>query len=313
MAEVATREVYGRTLVELGRERPDLVVLDADLSPSTMTIYFAEAFPQRHFDCGIAEQNMVSIAAGLAASGKVVFASTFAVFAAPKAYDQMRIHLAQPGLNVKVVATHGGVTVGEDGFSHQAVEDLALATSLPGFTVIVPADGPETEQVVRAAARLPGPFYIRLGRPKTPVIHGEGYRFEVGRAEVLRKGGDVAIIACGVLVSQALAAAEALTREGVGCRVVNIATIKPLDEAAVEAAARETGAMVVCEEHLEQGALGSAVARALARRYPVPVEFVSIRDCYGTSGPGEALLERYGLTGPHIAQAALRAIGRKRV
>jgi transketolase len=312
VAEQATREVYGRTLVELGRERPDLVVLEADLSPSTMTCYFAEAFPQRHFDCGIAEQNMVSIAAGLAASGKVVFASTFAVFAAPKVYDQVRMNVAQPGLNVKIVATHGGITVGEDGFSHQAVEDLALMSSLPGLTVIVPADGPEAEQTVRAAARLPGPFYIRLGRPKTPVVHGEGYRFEVGRAEVLREGRDVTIIACGALVSRALLAAEALAGEGVGCRVVNMATIKPLDEAAVEAAARDTGAMVVAEEHLEQGALGGAVARAVARRQPVPVEFVSLKDCFGTSGPADSLLERYCLTEPHITAAARRAVERKR-
>ncbi len=312
MAEQANREVYGRTLVELGRERPDLVVLEADLSPSTMTCYFAEAFPERHFDCGIAEQNMVSIAAGLAASGKVVFASTFAVFAAPKVYDQVRMNIAQPGLNVKIVATHGGITVGEDGFSHQAIEDLALMTAVPGLTVIVPADGPETEQAVRAAAWLPGPFYIRLGRPKTPVVHGGGYTFEVGRAEVLREGRDVTIIACGLLVARALLAAEILAGEGVSCRVVNIATIKPLDEAAVEAAARDTGALVVAEEHLEQGALGGAVARALARRHPVPVEFVSLKDCFGTSGPAEALLEQYCLTETHIAAAARRALGRKR-
>lgn len=310
MAEQSTREVYGRTLVELGRERPDLVVLDADLSPSTMTCYFAEAFPERHFDCGIAEQNMVSIAAGLAASGKLVFASTFAVFAT-RAYDQARMGIAQPALNVKLVATHGGITVGEDGLSHQALEDLALMTALPGLTVIVPADGPETEQAVRAAARMPGPFYIRLGRPKTPVVHGEGYHFEVGRAEVLRSGGDVTIIACGVLVARALLAAEILAGDGVGCRVVNMATIKPLDEEAVEAAARETGAIVVAEEHLEQGALGGAVARALARRHPVPVEFVSLKDCFGTSGPPDALLEKYCLTESHIATAARRALGRK--
>ncbi len=312
MADVATREVYGRTLVELGRERPDLVVMEADLSPSTMTCYFAEAFPERHFDCGIAEQNMVSIAAGLAASGKVVFASTFAVFAAPKVYDQVRMNIAQPGLNVKLVATHGGITVGEDGFSHQAIEDLALMTVVPGLTVVVPADGPEAEQAVRAAASHPGPFYIRLSRPKTAVVHGEGYRFELGRAEVLREGRDVTIIACGLLVPRALLAAEMLAAGGLDCRVLNMATLKPLDEAAVEAAARETGAIVVAEEHLEQGALGGAVARALARRHPVPVEFVSLKDCFGTSGPAEALLEKYCLTESHIAAAARRAVERKR-
>ncbi|MDP7470461.1 MAG: transketolase C-terminal domain-containing protein, partial [Dehalococcoidia bacterium] len=235
MADISTREIYGRTLVEMGSEFLDLVVLDADVSPSTMTCYFAEAFPERHFDCGIAEQNMVSIAAGLASAGKVVFVSTFAVFAAPKVYDQVRMNLAQPGHNVKIVATHGGVTVGEDGFSHQAIEDLALMTSVPGLTVVVPADGPETEQAVRAAAQTPGPFYIRLGRPKVPAVHGDGYRFKLGRAEVLREGQDITIIACGLLVAEALKAAKALSAEGVDCRVINMATIKPLDEAVVEA------------------------------------------------------------------------------
>jgi transketolase len=312
MADISTREIYGRTLVEMGSEFLDLVVLDADVSPSTMTCYFAEAFPERHFDCGIAEQNMVSIAAGLASAGKVVFVSTFAVFAAPKVYDQVRMNLAQPGHNVKIVATHGGVTVGEDGFSHQAIEDLALMTSVPGLTVVVPADGPETEQAVRAAAQTPGPFYIRLGRPKVPAVHGDGYRFKLGRAEVLREGQDITIIACGLLVAEALKAAKALSAEGVDCRVINMATIKPLDEAVVEAAARETGAIVVAQEHLEQGGLGGAVAQALARRYPVPVESVSLSDCFGTSGPADALLEKYRLTGPHIADAAHRAIERKR-
>ena len=308
---VSLREAYGRTLVELGRENPDIVVLDADLSRSTMTHHFAREFPERHFDCGIAEQNMIGIAAGLAASGKIPFASTFAVFAPGRCFDQIRMCIAQPGLNVKLVSSHGGITVGEDGSSHQSVEDLALACSLPGFTVIVPADGIEAVQVIRVAAATHGPFYIRLCRPSLPLVYAESYRFELGRAVVMRKGTQATIIAIGVMVAAALEAADALAKQGIDCRVVNMPTLKPIDEAAICQAAAETGAVVTAEEHLEHGGLGSTVARVLAKHHPVPAEFVAIKDTYARSGKAAQLLERYGLTARDIEQAVRAVVRRK--
>ena len=299
-----TREAYGETLVALGRENRDIVVLDADLSRSTMTHLFAREFPERFFDCGVAEQNMMGMAAGLAASGKIPFASTFAVFATGRCFDQLRVSAAQPHLNVKVVATHGGISVGEDGASHHAVEDLALAMSLPGFTVIVPADANEAAQAVRAAAQTPGPFYIRLSRPKTPLLYDESYRFTIGKAVTLRQGKDVAIIATGLMLAPALEAAQALAAEGIDCRVLSMPTLKPLDEQAVASAAAETGAIVTAEEHLEHGGLGSAVARVVARRCPVPMEIVAIKDTYTKSGKPEELLAKHGLTAQGIAEAA---------
>ena len=227
--EVSLRETYGKALVELGKENQDIVVLDADLSQSTMTHFFAREFPDRFFDCGIAEQNMVSIAAGLAASGKLPFASTFAVFASGRCFDQIRMSIAQPGLNVKLVATHGGLSVGEDGTSHQAIEDLALICSLPGFTVIVPADAIETAQAVRVAADSYGPFYIRLCRPKMPLVYSEDYHFSIGKAVAMRQGKDVTIIAIGIMVAAALEAAENLKREGIDCCLLNMPTLKPID------------------------------------------------------------------------------------
>jgi len=308
--EVSLREAYGKTLVELAKENPDVVVLDADLCKSTMTQFCAAEFPSRCFDCGIAEQNMVGIAAGLAASGKIPFASTFAVFAPGRCYDQIRMSIAQPKLNVKLVVTHGGITVGEDGTSHQSVEDLALISSFPGFTVIVPADAIETAQAVKVAAATCGPFYIRLCRSKLPLVYDESYCFKLGKAVTMRQGRDATIIAIGVMVAIALEAAGNLKREGIDCRVLNMPTLKPIDEAAIIKAA-ETGAIVTAEEHLEHGGLGSAVARVVARHYPVPMEFVAIKDTYAKSGKPSQLLQRYGLTAKDIEQAVRAVVKRK--
>jgi transketolase len=305
------RESYGKTLVELGKENPDIIVLDADLSRSTMTQLFASAFPNRFFDCGIAEQNMVGIAAGLAASGKIPFASTFAVFAPGRCFDQIRMSIAQPGLNVKLVTTHGGITVGEDGTSHQSIEDLSLICSLPGFTVIVPADAIETAQAVRVAATSYGPFYIRLCRPKAPLVYNQDYSFNLGKAVTMRQGKDATIIAIGLMVSAALEAADNLKREDIDCRVLNIATLKPIDEATIIRAAAETRAIVTAEEHLEHGGLGSIIAQVTARHYPVPMEFVAIKDTYAKSGKPAELLQRYGLTAKDIEQAVRGVIKRK--
>ncbi len=309
--EFYLRQAYGETLVELGRENPDIVVLDADLSRSTRTKLFADKFPERFFNCGIAEQNMVSIAAGLAASGKIPFASTFAVFVPGRCFDQIRMSIAQPKLNVKLVVSHSGISVGEDGTSHQSIEDLALIGSLPGFTVIVPADAIETAQAVRVAAARSGPFYIRLCRPKLPLVYDQSYRFNLGKAVEMRQGGDATIIAIGLMVKAALEAAESLKGEGIDCRVLNMSTLKPIDEAAIIQAAAETGAIVTAEEHLEHGGLGSAVARVVAVNQPVPIEFVAIKDTYAKSGKPAELFERYGLTAGDIGQAVRSAIKRK--
>ncbi len=310
--EVAMREVYGKTLVELGRENPDIVVLDADLSASTMTKYFAKEFPERFFDCGIAEQNMVTIAAGLASAGKIPFASTFAVFVPGRCFDQVRVSIAHSELNVKLVVTHGGLSVGEDGATHQAIEDLSLITSLPGFTVIVPGDGIETAQAVRTAASVQGPFYIRLPRLKTPIIYTDDYKFEIGKAVELRPGKDVTVIAIGIMVAAALEAAENLYKEGIDCRVVNMPTIKPIDEAAIARAAEETGAIVTAEEHLEHGGLASAVAQVAAKNHPAPMEFVAVKDTYAESGTPAELLKKYGLTADDIEQAVKKVLKRKK-
>jgi len=301
--EVTMREAYGQALLELGKESPDIVVLDADLSRSTQTHLFAREFPGRFFDCGVAEQNMVGIAAGLAASGKVPFASTFAVFAPGRCFDQIRMSIAQPGLNVKIVVTHSGISVGEDGTSHQAIEDLALIGSLPGFTVIIPADAIEAVQAVKTAAASYGPFYIRLCRGKTPLVYNEDYSFEIGKAVTMKEGDSATIIAIGLMVAEALQAAENLEREGINCRVLNMPTLKPIDEAAIIKAAAETGAIVTAEEHLEHGGLGSEVAQRVARYHPVPMEFIAIKDTYAKSGKPDELLRRYCLTAKDIEQA----------
>jgi len=311
MAEASTRETYGKTLIELGRENPNIVVLDADVSPSTMTSFFAREFPDRFFNCGLEEQNMVSIAAGLAASGKTVFATTFVVFVVCRCFDQLRLCLSQPNLNVKIVATHSGISVGEDGTSHQAIEDLALCCALPGFTVVVPADAIETAEAIRVAASDYGPFYIRLSRPKTPIVYPEGYHFTLGKAVSMRQGTDATVIAVGIMVAKALEAADILARQGIDCRVINMHTLKPLDEAAVVKAASETGAIVVAEEHLAQGGLGSRVAQTAAREKPVPMEFVNLGDRYAVSGKAEELLQRYGLTARDVEESVKSVVKRK--
>jgi transketolase len=311
MAEASTRESYGKTLVELGRENPNIVVLDADVSPSTMTSFFAREFPDRFFNCGLEEQNMVGIAAGLAASGKTVFVTTFVVFVVCRCFDQLRLCISQPDLNVKIVATHSGISVGQDGTSHQAIEDLALCCALPSFTVVVPADAIETAEAVRAAASDYGPFYVRLSRPKTPVVYPEGYHFTLGKAVTMRQGQDATIIAVGIMVAKALEAADILARQGIDCRVINMHTLKPLDEAAVVKAASETGAIVVAEEHLAQGGLGSRVAQVVAGEKPVPMGFVNLGDRYAVSGKAEELLKRYGLTARDIEESVKSVVKRK--
>jgi transketolase len=311
MSEASTRETYGKTLVELGRQNKDIVVLDADLSPSTMTSFFAREFPERFFNCGLEEQNMIGIAAGLSVSGKTVFASTFVVFVVCRCFDQLRLYLSQPKLNVKIVATHGGITVGEDGSSHHAIEDLALCCALPGFTVVVPADAIEAAEAVRVAASIHGPFYVRLSRPKTPIVYPEGYHFILGKAVTMRQGTDATVIAVGIMVAKALEAADILARQGIDCRVINMHTLKPLDEAVIVKAASETGAIVVAEEHLAQGGLGSRVAQTVAREKPVPMEFVNLGDKYALSGKAEELLQRYGLTAERIKESVKSAVKRK--
>lgn len=309
--EASTRETYGKTLVELGKQNKDIVVLDADLSSSTMTHFFAREFPNRFFDCGLEEQNMIGIAAGLAASGKTVFASTFAVFASCRCFDQVRMCLSQTKLNVKIVATHSGISVGEDGSSHHAIEDLALYCALPGFTVVVPADAIETAEAIRVAANTYGPFYIRLSRPKTPLIYPESYHFKVGKAVTMRQGRDATIIAMGIMVAKALEASDILARQEIDCRVINMPTLKPLDEQAIVKAASETQAIVVAEEHLAHGGLGSRVAQVVAREKPVPMGFVNLGDSYAMSGKANELLQRYGLTAKNIEDAVKSVVKRK--
>ena len=307
----ATREAFGPTLIRLAEAGYDIVTLEADLSASTGGRQLKAAFPERWYTVGASEAHMISMAAGLAADGKTVFAASFAVFVPGHCFDQVRMSVAQPGLNVKLIASHGGVSVGEDGASAQAIEDLSLATALPGMTVIVPADVVEAERAIWAAGTTTGPFYIRLGRPKVPVVYGDDYRFAPGRADRLREGEDATVIACGHLVAAALAAAERLAARGVNVRVLNMATVAPLDEAAVLSAARETGAIVTAEEHLVQGGLGAAVTRSLAATYPTPVEQVGVRERYGESGRWDQLLERFGLNAAGIEGAVQRVLKRK--
>ena len=308
---IATRDAYGQTLLELGHENPDVVVLDADLSGSTKTGIFAKQFPERFFNMGIAESNMVGVAAGLAAGGKVPFASTFAVFAAGRAFEQIRQALAYPSLSVNIVATHGGITVGEDGGSHQAIEDLAIMRALPNMTVLCPADGPETSAAIRAAAAHDGPVYVRLGRAKVPVVFDQGCTFEIGKGALLRPGTDVTFITTGLMTAQAIDAAEILQAENISARVIHIGCLKPLDVDLVLAAARETGAIVTAEEHSVIGGLGGAVCEALAEGHPAPVERVGLRDVFGQSGTGDDLLAHYGLTPAHLVEAAERVLRRK--
>ena len=311
MANIATRDAYGQALAELGALNDKVVVLDADLSKSTKTNDFKKVYPERFFNMGIAEQNLLGTAAGFAAAGKIPFASSFAVFAVGRAYDQIRNSIAYPKLNVKIAATHAGLTVGEDGGSHQMLEDIALMRALPNMIVIVPADGVETKQVIMAAAEYVGPVYIRLGRPKVPVLFDETYKFEIGKGVVLKEGTDVTLVATGIMVSKAAEAAEALAAEGISAAVVNISTIKPLDNALITEMAQKTGAVVTCEEHNIYGGLGSAVAEVLVENCPVPMARVGVEDSFGESGLPDQLLEKYGLTAANIADKAKAVIARK--
>ena len=308
----ATRDAYGEALRELGGRYQDIVVLDADLSKSTKTNLFAKAYPERFFNCGIAEQNMMGVAAGLAAAGKIPFVSTFAVFATGRAFEQVRTSICYPRLNVKIAATHAGITVGEDGATHQANEDIALMRALPNMTVIVPADATETHQAVLFAASYKGPVYLRLGRAPVPDVFGEGYEFRHGKASLLAEGADCTIIANGVMVGPARRAADELTQMGLSARVLNMATVKPIDREAIIQAAEETGAIVTCEEHSIIGGLGSAVAEVVVETCPVPMERVGVLDVFGESGTPDALLAKYNLTVADIVQAAKRVVSRKR-
>ena len=308
-ALAATRDALGPTLIRLQQNGANLIVVDADLGKSTSARKFRDEFPDRFFTFGVAEQNMVSAAAGFAAMGHTVFATTFAVFI-EHAFDQLRMSVAQPNLNVKIVASHGGVSVGEDGASAQSVEDFALFSSLLNFSVCVPADVVEAEAITEAAVNTPGPFYIRTARPKTPVIYTESARFELGKADMLRDGSDLTIIAVGLLVERAQRAADQLASEGIEARVLNMSTIRPLDVAALEAAARDTGAIVVAEEHLSHTGLGAMCAQALAICYPVPMEFVGL-DRYGESATWSEALELMGLTPEGVADAARKVVARK--
>ena len=303
--KIATRESYGNALKELGAEHPDLIVFDADLAGATKTSIFQKAFPQRHFDCGIAECDMVAAAAGASTMGLVPFASSFAMFAAGRAFEQIRNSIGYPHLNVKIGATHGGISVGEDGASHQCCEDFALMRSIPGMVVMSPADDVEARAMVRAAYEHVGPVYMRFGRSAVPVIHDEtNYRFEIGKGEVLCDGGDVAIIANGLMVNEALEAAKALKADGISARVINMATIKPLDDQLVLKAARECGRVITCEEHSVIGGLGEAVCALLSEQLPTPVRRIGVNDEFGHSGPAAALLKQFGLCAEHLAEVA---------
>ena len=310
--KVASRDAYGKALARLGESMPQIVVFDADLSGSTKTSVFAKRFPDRFFNMGVAEANMIGHAAGAALMGKVPFASSFAMFATGKAWEQVRQAVAIPSLNVKIVASHAGLTVGEDGASHQMLEDLALMRVLPGMTVVVPADGVATEKAIEAVARRVGPCYVRTSRASTPVLYDEGLPFEIGRALTLRDGADLTIAACGVEVIHALRAAETLSAEGIEARVLDLHTLKPIDEAAIVAAAEETGAILTVEEHQILGGFGSAIAEVVVRTKPVPMRLLGVDGRFGQSGKAEELLEAYGLTAPHIVSAARDLLRRKR-
>ena len=301
--KIATRESYGNALAECGAKYENLVVLDADLAGATKTGTFKKVFPERHIDCGIAEGNMMTVAAGLATAGKIPFASSFAMFAAGRAFEQVRNSIGYPHLNVKIGATHAGISVGEDGATHQCNEDIALMRTIPGMVVISPADDVEAKAAVRAAIEHVGPVYLRFGRLAVPVIHDEAtYKFEIGKGIVEREGKDVTIVTTGLCVSESLAAAEKLAAEGIDAKVINIHTIKPLDEDLVVAAAKETGKVVTVEEHSVIGGLGSAVCDALSAKAPTPVLKIGINDTYGESGPAKALIAKYGLDGDSIAE-----------
>lgn len=309
--KVATRNAYGEALLELGKAREDVVVLDADLSGSTKTKAFGKAHPDRFFNMGVAEANMIGVAAGLATQGKVAFASSFAMFATGKAFEQIRQSVCVPNLNVKVCATHAGLTVGEDGKSHQMLEDVTLMRVIPNMQVMVPADSVEARQCIHAAAEIDGPVYVRLSRGATPIVFAENYKFEFGKAAILREGRDLAIVAMGVTVSAAMEAAEALAAEGIQARVINMSTIKPLDVDAIQSAAQDCGAIMTAEEHQENGGLGDAVAQAVALTHPVPMKMCAMHDQFGQSGTGDQLLAHYGLDAAGLTESAKELMKRK--
>ena len=308
----ATREAFGKALVELGRTNPNVMALDADLSKSTYTAGFAKEFPDRFVECGIAEADMVGIGAGLASAGKIPFVSSFSVFLMNKGFEQLRVTAAFPRVNLKAVGTHSGISIGEDGPSQMSIEDLSLACSLAGFVVICPADEVAMIKLVKAAAEYVGPLFIRAGRLKAPVIYSSDQEFTIGKAIELMEGRDVTLIATGLLVAESIRAAEALEAEGVSARVLDMHTIRPLDREAIERAARETGALVVAEEHLVDGGLGVRVAQVVAETHPVPMEFVGIQNTYAESATPEQLLDKYGLVARDVTAAARRVLGRKR-
>ncbi len=311
MSKIATREAYGKALVKLGEINEKVVVLDADLSKSTKTADFKKAFPDRFFNMGIAEQNLIGAAAGLSTAGKIPFASTFAMFAAGRAFEVIRNSVCYPKLNVKICATHAGLTVGEDGASHQSVEDVAIMRSIPNMTVIVPADGVETEKVIFEIAKYHGPVYVRLGRAAVPNLFGESYEFEIGKGVQVKEGMDATIIACGIMVNEAVKAQAILKEEGIEVRIINMATIKPIDKEIIIKAAKETGAIVTAEEHNIIGGLGSAVSEVVGENYPVPVKMVGVKDTFGESGTPNDLLEKYGLTANEIVKAVKEAMNKK--
>jgi transketolase len=303
--KIATRDSYGNALAALGAEHDDLIVFDADLAGATKTGTFKKAFPDRHFNCGIAEGNMIAVAAGAAAMGLVPFASSFAMFAAGRAFEQVRNSIGYPHLNVKIGATHGGISVGEDGASHQCCEDFALMRSIPGMVVMSPADDVEAKAAVKAAYEYEGPVYLRFGRLAVPVFHDEAsFKFEIGKGEVLQEGGDVAIIANGLLVNEAIEAGKALKEAGISARIINLCTIKPLDEELVLKAAKECGKVITCEEHSVIGGLGEAVCSLLSEKCPTPVRRIGVNDEFGHSGPAAALLKQFGLSAEHIVEVA---------
>ena len=302
--KLATREGYGRALLTLGEKYSDVVVLDADLAGATKTGVFAKAYPDRHFNCGIAEGNMMCVAAGLATTGLVPFASSFAMFAAGRAFEQVRNSIGYPHLNVKIGATHGGISVGEDGASHQCCEDFALMRSIPGMTIICPADAEEAYAATLAAYEHSGPVYLRFGRLAIPDFHEAGFHFQIGKGEVLREGSDVAIIANGLLVYEAIQAGQLLANHGINAMIINMATVKPLDEELVLAAAAKCGKIITCEEHSIVGGLGEAVCSLLCEKLPTPVRRIGVNDVFGHSGPAAALLKEYGLSAEHIAEVA---------
>lgn len=308
----STRNAFGETLLSLGDKYQDIVVVDGDVGNSTRTNLFRDAFPERFFNVGIAESNLIGITGGLAKSGKRPLAASFACFLLCNAYDQIRMGVAFPNADVKLVGSHSGISIGEDGPSQMGIEDLALATSLPNFTVLAPADAPSTQAATQAMFLHQGPVYIRTGRPKVPVIYTDGVKFKIGRAIQIKDGKDLTILACGLMVAAALEAAQALEQEGIQARVLDMHTIKPLDQEAIKLAAQETGAMVVAEEHLLSGGLGAGVSQVLAEQYPIPMEFIAIRNTYATSGKPQELLEHFGLSPEHIKRAGLKVLKRKK-